>query len=230
MGQATCGSFRSRHCWQRTSAGAVVFHCARRERVLLRDILRFGTATVSLLLRVDRRDGVLQRSPSRVDSLVLVVGVVGEPRPQGRAEAAAVLTHTVWSGSASTSASGNWLRSSGPDQPRRLVLVASFARSTSDSEQLLHVRADLTVDRIAQQRTRDVRAAHSSGTSTPSSTDSTTVEVEPSRSRSRTSSRRDRAAVARSATHYSSPRAASARMYEHYRGAGSRWRSVEAAC
>jgi hypothetical protein len=28
-----------------TSVGAVVFHCARRERVLLREVLRFGTAT-----------------------------------------------------------------------------------------------------------------------------------------------------------------------------------------
>jgi hypothetical protein len=31
---------------QRTSVGADAFHCERRDRVLLRDILRFGTATV----------------------------------------------------------------------------------------------------------------------------------------------------------------------------------------
>jgi len=30
---------------QATSVGAVVFHCERRARVLLRDIFRFGTAT-----------------------------------------------------------------------------------------------------------------------------------------------------------------------------------------
>ena len=43
--QAACGSFGDRHCGQGTVATAVVFHCARRDRVLLRDILRFGTAT-----------------------------------------------------------------------------------------------------------------------------------------------------------------------------------------
>jgi hypothetical protein len=32
---------------QVTSVGAVVFHCERRARVLLRDIFRFGTATVT---------------------------------------------------------------------------------------------------------------------------------------------------------------------------------------
>jgi len=33
------------HCLHVVSVGALVFHCARRERVLLRDFLRFGTAT-----------------------------------------------------------------------------------------------------------------------------------------------------------------------------------------
>jgi len=49
VGQAACGSFGLRHCGQLTSVGADVFHWARRERVLLRDILRFGTATSALL-------------------------------------------------------------------------------------------------------------------------------------------------------------------------------------
>jgi hypothetical protein len=35
---------------QRTRFGAAVFHCARRLRVLLRDILRFGTGTGTLLV------------------------------------------------------------------------------------------------------------------------------------------------------------------------------------
>ena len=39
----------SRHCGQRTSVGAVAFHFARRDLVLLRDILRLGTATSVLL-------------------------------------------------------------------------------------------------------------------------------------------------------------------------------------
>ena len=47
VGQAACGSFGSRHCGQGTVITRCAFHCARRERVLLRDILRFGTATVS---------------------------------------------------------------------------------------------------------------------------------------------------------------------------------------
>lgn len=42
---AACGSFGDRHCWHATVATAVAFHCARRDRVLLRDIFRFGTAT-----------------------------------------------------------------------------------------------------------------------------------------------------------------------------------------
>jgi hypothetical protein len=49
VGQAVCGSLRSWHCGQSTSAGAVVFQFERRDRVLLRDILRLGTATSALL-------------------------------------------------------------------------------------------------------------------------------------------------------------------------------------
>jgi hypothetical protein len=44
---AACGSFGSRHCEHGSVRIARAFHCARRDRVLLRDILRFGTATVS---------------------------------------------------------------------------------------------------------------------------------------------------------------------------------------
>src|ERR1700753_4461768 len=49
VGQATWGSLGSWHCGQLTNVGALVFHCERRERVLLRDILRLGTATSALL-------------------------------------------------------------------------------------------------------------------------------------------------------------------------------------
>ena len=49
VGHAVCGSLGSRHWGQRTSAGAVAFHFARRDLVLLRDILRLGTATSVLL-------------------------------------------------------------------------------------------------------------------------------------------------------------------------------------
>src|SRR5215469_17126772 len=49
VGQAACGSFGLRQFGQLTSVGAAVFHWARRERVLLRDIFRLGTATSALL-------------------------------------------------------------------------------------------------------------------------------------------------------------------------------------
>jgi hypothetical protein len=42
-----CGGFNAPQARfeQVASVGTVVFHCERRERVLLRDIFRFGTAT-----------------------------------------------------------------------------------------------------------------------------------------------------------------------------------------
>jgi hypothetical protein len=51
---AVCGSTISPHArfGQRTSVGALVFHCDRRARVLLRDIFRFGTATMISLYSV----------------------------------------------------------------------------------------------------------------------------------------------------------------------------------
>ena len=49
VGHAVWGSFGSRHWGQRTSVGAVAFHFARRDLVLLRDIFRLGTATTVLL-------------------------------------------------------------------------------------------------------------------------------------------------------------------------------------
>jgi hypothetical protein len=49
VGHAMCGSLGSRHCGQRTRVGAEAFHWARRDLVLLRDILRLGTATSVLL-------------------------------------------------------------------------------------------------------------------------------------------------------------------------------------
>jgi hypothetical protein len=54
VGQAVCGSLGSRQFGHAMSWGAVAFHCARRDLVLLRDILRFGTAT-SVLLCLSRR-------------------------------------------------------------------------------------------------------------------------------------------------------------------------------
>jgi hypothetical protein len=46
-GQARCGRCLPEHAGlaQVTSEGATAFHCDRLDRVLLRDILRFGTAT-----------------------------------------------------------------------------------------------------------------------------------------------------------------------------------------
>jgi hypothetical protein len=44
---AVCGSFGWPHArlGQVTSVAAVVFHCERRDRVLEREVFRFGTAT-----------------------------------------------------------------------------------------------------------------------------------------------------------------------------------------
>jgi len=77
VGQAACGSLGLRHCGQLTSVGADVFHWARRERVLLRDIFRLGTATSALLsvsLRV-RNIKLAKRGPPGVH--VVAVPVVG---------------------------------------------------------------------------------------------------------------------------------------------------------
>lgn len=51
-GQATCGGFGCRQARFEHAArvGAVAFHWARREWVFDRDILRFGTATLVVLL------------------------------------------------------------------------------------------------------------------------------------------------------------------------------------
>ncbi len=54
---AAWGSFGDRHCGQATVATAVTFHCARRDRVLLRDILRLGTATASYSSSLGPRSG-----------------------------------------------------------------------------------------------------------------------------------------------------------------------------
>jgi len=76
VGQAACGSFGLRHCGQVTSVGAAVFHWERRDRVLLRDIFRFGTAT-SALLSIFRGSfcsciGLLLGGAGRMTRLLLV--------------------------------------------------------------------------------------------------------------------------------------------------------------
>jgi hypothetical protein len=105
-GQATCGCFSSRHCGHALSVVAVVFQFARRDRVLERDIFRFGTATSVLFLCVGARAGglatvfgcpalvegeALQRRPPRVDDVVLVVRVVREACPAFGAQPRAVV-------------------------------------------------------------------------------------------------------------------------------------------
>ena len=45
-GQAACGNFGALQFGHVTVAIGVVFHCERRERVLLRDIFLLGTATI----------------------------------------------------------------------------------------------------------------------------------------------------------------------------------------
>ncbi|ODV05102.1 MAG: hypothetical protein ABT15_19205 [Pseudonocardia sp. SCN 73-27] len=63
MGQATCGGLSSLQARleQATRVGAVAFHCARRERVLDRDIRRLGTAT-AILLSTGHVKGCIRRT------------------------------------------------------------------------------------------------------------------------------------------------------------------------
>src|SRR6476661_5961139 len=91
-----CGCIWALHWGHVVSVVAVVFQFARRERVLERDVFRFGTATSVLSLCVGgrrRRGGTetLQRRPPGVDDVVMVVRVVCEPRPALGAQTRAVL-------------------------------------------------------------------------------------------------------------------------------------------
>ncbi len=75
MAHAVCGNFCSPQArfGQVTSVGALVFHCARRERVLLREVFLFGTATVLLLtVRAGFGGEGAQCRPARIDCIVCV--------------------------------------------------------------------------------------------------------------------------------------------------------------
>ena len=94
VGQAACGSFGLWHCGQATSVGADVFHCERRERVLLRDIRRLGTATSALLSVFYSVSNVklAKRTPAgvRVRRVPVLRARVGEPRTAFGAQPRAV--------------------------------------------------------------------------------------------------------------------------------------------
>src|SRR6478752_1870479 len=72
VAQTWCGGVIAPHArfGQVTRVGALVFHCERRERVLLRDIFLFGTATIDLLL-VTRRTRHAAGPSSRVKLAVI---------------------------------------------------------------------------------------------------------------------------------------------------------------
>ncbi len=93
LGQATCGSLGARQRSQVASVGAVAFQFARRARVLLRDILRLGTATVviSCPVLLVRLNECFQRRPTGVDVGVLVLGIVRQSRAALGAQTGAVL-------------------------------------------------------------------------------------------------------------------------------------------
>src|SRR5580704_18193923 len=94
VGHAVCGSLGERQLGQAISCGAVAFHCARRDLVLLRDILRLGTAT-SVLLCLSRRGiwlrlKVFQCRPHRAVLLMPVARLgVSQPDPALYAQALA---------------------------------------------------------------------------------------------------------------------------------------------
>ena len=71
-----CGCLGAEHCGHEVSVVAVAFQFARRERVLERDVFRFGTATsVPFLLVAGRCRDLLQRRPSWVKLVMMVRGI-----------------------------------------------------------------------------------------------------------------------------------------------------------
>jgi hypothetical protein len=76
-GHAVCGSFCSRQFGQLTRVTALVFHCERLDRVLLRDIFRFGTATSALLSVMSVRHFFICQAPQRFPPRVRLVVAVG---------------------------------------------------------------------------------------------------------------------------------------------------------
>jgi len=88
-----CGCLGAEHCGHEVKVVAVAFQFARRERVLERDVFRFGTATsVPFLLVAGRGCDVLQRRPSWVKLVVVVRRVVHQARPTLGAQARTVVT------------------------------------------------------------------------------------------------------------------------------------------
>ena len=87
-----CGCLGAEHCGHEVSVVAVVFQFARRERVLERDVFRFGTATsVPFLLVAGRCCDVLQRRPSWVKLVVVVPWVICQARSTLGAQARTVV-------------------------------------------------------------------------------------------------------------------------------------------
>src|SRR5674476_1037512 len=87
-GHAMCGCLGAEHCGHEVSVVAVAFQFARRERVLDREVFRFGTATsvpflsgVGSLLVAGRCCKVLQRRPSWVKLVVMVRWVFCQVHP-----------------------------------------------------------------------------------------------------------------------------------------------------
>ena len=86
-----CGSFSALHWGQVVVPTAVAFQFARRERVLERDIFRFGTATSGPSLCLGGGLGESrERRPSGVDHVMVVVRVLGERQAALRAQTQAV--------------------------------------------------------------------------------------------------------------------------------------------
>lgn len=104
-GQATWGRVAALQFGQLMVATGVVFQAERRVRVLERDIFLLGTATMDSLsvllggpllvgawVRRQVRQQPLQRRPTRIQGLVLVVRFLVEAHPALRAQPGAVRT------------------------------------------------------------------------------------------------------------------------------------------
>src|SRR5436190_16017824 len=93
-----CGWVWLPHCGQVVRATGAAFQFARRERVLEREVFRFGTATSGPLLWVlvpgvsGLGEHPAQGGPPRVDRVVVMVRVLREQGPALGTQARAVLS------------------------------------------------------------------------------------------------------------------------------------------
>jgi len=152
-----CGCMGAEHCGHEVSVVGVAFQFARRERVLDRDVFRFGTATsVPFLLVAGRCRDVLQRRPSWIKLVVVVRWVFCQARSTLGTQARTVVpayglerhgrNHGV-------PEHGLEVEQIAHELGHLVIIVLGrhlvvVSRTVSVGEQLLEVTPDMTGDRI----------------------------------------------------------------------------------